>query len=40
MKRGYGVIIIEVKDWNLDNYTINGSTNWVVKKNNAEILPL
>jgi hypothetical protein len=38
MKRGYGVIIIEVKDWNLDNYSINESTNWVVKKNNTEIL--
>lgn len=23
MRKGYGVMVIEVKDWNLDNFTLN-----------------
>lgn len=29
MRKGYGVMIIEVKDWNLDNYQLNEKRKWV-----------
>lgn len=33
MRKGYGVLIIEVKDWNIDNFDIN-------EKNNGYIYPM
>lgn len=27
MRKGYGVMVIEVKDWNLDNFTLNEKRN-------------
>lgn len=32
IKEDVGVIIIEVKDWNLDCYEINGNNQWLLKK--------
>ncbi|OFX36669.1 MAG: hypothetical protein A2X03_07115 [Bacteroidetes bacterium GWA2_40_15] len=37
LRKNYGIIIIEVKDWNLNNYTIKGKTNWELKANNVKI---
>ena len=31
MKRGSGVMIFEVKDWNLNSYELNSDKNWVLK---------
>lgn len=33
MERGLGVIVIEVKDWNLDLYSVNEKNEWVLKQN-------
>lgn len=33
MEKGLGVIVIEVKDWNLDLYSVNEKNNWVLKQN-------
>lgn len=35
MRKGYGVMIIEVKDWNLDLYELDEKKNWILKKNRA-----
>lgn len=35
MRKGGGVLIIEVKDWNLNNYTISEKGKWKVKANGA-----
>lgn len=35
MRKGYGVMIIEVKDWNLANFTLNDKKKWVYTPNNA-----
>ena len=35
MRKDGGLLIIEVKDWNLDNYKINEEGKWIVKANNA-----
>ena len=32
LKKGHGAVIIEVKDWNLDLYSINKSNRWSVNK--------
>ncbi len=37
LKRYGGVVIIEVKDWNFNNYYIDENTNWILKKNNTKI---
>ena len=37
MRKGGGVLIIEVKDWNLAHYYIDESDNWRLKENNAYI---
>jgi hypothetical protein len=37
MKKGSGVLLIEVKDWELDKYDINSSTDWVLKKDRTPI---
>ena len=31
LKKGYGAIIVEVKDWNLDSYSIDQHNNWSVE---------
>lgn len=31
MRKGYGVMVIEVKDWNLENFQINDKKKWVYK---------
>lgn len=38
MRKGGGVMIIEVKDWNLDSYTVDEKRHWHLKhpKNDAE----
>ena len=36
MKQGQGVLIIEVKDYNLDKYELDGRKNFVVKGNRAQ----
>lgn len=35
MRKGYGVMVIEVKDWNLDNFTLNEKKKWIYSPNNA-----
>lgn len=37
MRKGHGVMIIEVKDWNLNNYYLNEKKKWHLKLNNAHI---
>ncbi|MFY7938108.1 MAG: NERD domain-containing protein [Flavobacterium sp.] len=35
MRQGYGVMIIEVKDWNLNHYYLDDKRKWRLKLNNA-----
>lgn len=35
MRKGSGVVIIEVKDWNLDHYVIGDDTKWRLRKDNT-----
>lgn len=35
MRKNYGVLIIEVKDWNFDLYELDEKKNWVLKENKA-----
>lgn len=35
MKKNYGVMVIEVKDWNLKNYQLNEKRKWVFTPNNS-----
>lgn len=35
MHKDYGVMIIEVKDWNLSNFSLNDKKKWVYTPNNA-----
>lgn len=35
MRKDGGLIIIEVKDWNLNNYNISSEGKWIVRANNA-----
>jgi len=35
MRKGYGVLIIEVKDWDLDLYKLDDKKHWILKGNNA-----
>lgn len=35
MRKGNGVMIIEVKDWNLANFTLNEKKKWVYTQNNS-----
>lgn len=37
MRKGFGVLIIEVKDWNLDHYYCDGRGNFILRKNNTRI---
>lgn len=37
LRKGYGVLIIEVKDYNLDSYELDVRKNWIVKYNKAKI---
>lgn len=37
MRKGGGVLIIEVKDWNLAHYYIDNSGNWRLRENDAYI---
>ena len=37
MRKDGGVLIIEVKDWNLDSYYTDASKSWYVKYNNSKI---
>lgn len=37
MRKGYGVMIIEVKDYNLDSYELDERKNWKVKNQNFNI---
>ena len=37
MRKGGGVLIIEVKDWNLTHYYIDNSGDWRLRENNAYI---
>lgn len=37
IRKGSGVLIIEVKDWNLIHYNIDSETNWRLKKDNTLI---
>ena len=38
MRKGWGVIIIEVKDWNLSSYVVDENNNWRLKQNQAKLL--
>ncbi|WP_218118032.1 nuclease-related domain-containing protein [Pelistega sp. MC2] len=38
MRKGGGVLIIEVKDWNLCHYYIDESGNWVISPQNRSDL--
>lgn len=35
MREGNGVLVIEVKDWNLDNFTLNEKKKWVYTPNGS-----
>ena len=37
LKKTGGVVIIEVKDWNLDDYYIDEHTDWYLKENDTKI---
>jgi len=37
MRKGGGVIIFEVKDWNLSNYELDEKNNWMLKKDGTYI---
>ena len=37
MREGNGVLIIEVKDWNLDNFTLNEKKKWVYTPNGSVV---
>jgi hypothetical protein len=37
LRKGFGVLIIEVKDYNLDSYELDERKNWIVKYNRAKI---
>ena len=33
LRKGFGVLIIEVKDYHLDSYELDNRKNWIVKYN-------
>lgn len=37
MREGNGVLVIEVKDWNLDNFTLNEKKKWVYTPNGSVV---
>lgn len=37
MREGNGVLVIEVKDWNLDNFTLNEKKKWVYIPNSSVV---
>ncbi len=37
MREGNGVMVIEVKDWNLDNFALNEKKKWVYTPNNSVV---
>ena len=37
MREGNGVLVIEVKDWNLDNFTLNENKKWVYTSNDSVV---
>lgn len=37
MRKGYGVMVIEVKDWNLSNFTLNEKKKWIYIPNNSVV---
>jgi len=37
LKRNGGAVIIEVKDWSLDNYSIDENTDWCLIKNDCKL---
>lgn len=37
LRKGFGVLIIEVKDYHLDSYELDNRKNWIVKYNKAKI---
>lgn len=37
MRKNYGIMIIEVKDWKLDFYKLDKKKNWILKKNNSVV---
>ncbi len=37
MREGNGVMIIEVKDWNLENFILNEKRKWVYTPNNSVV---
>ena len=37
IRKGHGVMIIEVKDWNLDNFCLNEKRKWVYKPNGSVV---
>jgi hypothetical protein len=37
LRKGFGVLIIEVKDYQLNRYELDKRKNWIVKYNNAKI---
>ena len=37
MRKGYGVMIIEVKDWNLKHYYLDEKKKWRLRQNDAYI---
>lgn len=37
MRKGYGVMIIEVKDWNLNNFRLNEKEKWIFIQNGSVV---
>ena len=37
MRKGNGVLIIEVKDWNLENFKLNDKKKWIYTPNDSVV---
>ena len=37
MRRNYGVLVVEVKDWNIDLFEIDAKKRWIYKQNQAVV---
>ena len=40
LRKGYGAVIIEVKDWNLSAYRVNTSNHWEVRTGTGSFHPI
>jgi Nuclease-related domain/AAA domain len=38
IRRGWGVVIVEVKDWTLDSYLVDDTNNWKLRANQQKLM--